>query len=586
MHSRKIGREHPFNQKSIAEHQREHRANGHVAQWFGQDILRMRQRQLAGDTAVTAEMIGQATREQLANLQKNSQHNPQLEQTISQFLYASAHRLLQSFDRIDPVTQRFLNELGFVKDKTVSDSDVYRLVDALSDWKLTPVETCLDMFKLRCEAMQEKVAEYATELEALREEFISELPIVIRAARLPITVEAATERIRSLNLQVSDPLVYAAQFRNFIVHGHFDFSTHTAYVDFERLEAGRAAAKKSFTHEAYHALSGETLLFVSDDGDDSDDSSADIKQQRIGLRLGSQYNWFNEAVTELSTQMHYAALGRDDEYEPHRTYPNEVTMMWMLLENGTISCDRLMELILLAYYENIDSTKPDERMKHWRTMSQQFRAAYGGVSILQAVNKYMLAGTPTLAMSFILNKQRRNLTADEAKRRQWRDASTFRAELSETGNTALVMLSDQRTAEFHTLARGIGAAKASQYASPEKVPFYYKHLVAQIIEKTERQPQLLETVLEEPLHVYETESVQPSATEDALRNLLHLALLADALPESSARTRAFLILRKWSAVFREPAAEAKSWFQKILSPYLILPKEHALFELIKPKPEE
>lgn len=582
MRSEKIGRQHPLNQARIEARQREHRENGHTAQWLGQDILRMRQRLLAGDTSVNSDMIRETTIQQLANLQYNAQRNEQLEASVSQFLHASGFRLMRSLDTVDPITRQFLREYGFTQGDKIVDPDVRRLAVVLGDTTVTPPETYLDIFNLRREAMHAKVAEYTAELEALRQEFIDELPTVIREARLPLQLSEAVDRIQSVNLLVSDPLVDAARRPDFIATGHFDFTTHTTHVGFERLETGRAATKKTLTHEAYHALSGETLGLMYDESG----RPTNVEARRLGLAQVGRYNWFNEAVTELSTRAHYQALGRYEEYKPYRTYPNETAIVQALLQNGgTATEGQLWYAVLQAYYENINAdAAPQERMQYWRRMSQQFRAAYKS-PVLQTVDRYMLSGRTNLAMRYITNPNRADIAAVETAIRTQRDEGTFRAELTDSGNDALAMLSQQRDPEFHTLARGIGAAAAGTNTFSHGFPPYYMRLVPQIIEKAQQQPQLLESVLAEPLYQVEQLTDTPVASAEVLRDLLHLALLANDLPDSPVRTRVLDVLQHWSAVFRDPAVETELWFQNVLLPYLVLPKEHLLFQLIRSEDE-
>jgi hypothetical protein len=299
-----------------------------------------------------------------------------------------------------------------------------------------------------------------------------------------------------------------------------------------------------------------------------------------------RYGWLNEAVTELSTRNHFHILGRYEEYKPHRTYPNEVAIVQALLQNGgTITESQLWHFILQAYYENIDAAAaPRERMQQWRKMSQQFRAAYGA-PVLYKVDEYLTSGRTDLAMRFITNQKRGDIAAVEAAIRTHRDEHTFRSELNEIGNAALAMLAQQRDPEFHTLARGVGSATASMVVPRSGFPPYYRRLVPQIIEKAKQQPQLLETVLADPLQQFERLSDLPEASESSLRDLLHIVLLANELPDSPARTRVVAVLQHWSKVFRDPAVEAEPWFQTMLLPYMVLPKEHLLFQLIRPEEE-
>jgi len=142
--------------------------------------------------------------------------------------------------------------------------------------------------------------------------------------------------------------------------GCFDPDTNTVAITEQE---ARLNEMKTYTHELFHALSGQALI-----------REGRYKTQKTGLYFTAgetyRFRWLNEAVTEtLARQLPVEVFFEDGVYE------NEREIYKLLQTKGKIPIDK--KLFLNAYFENYDHKLPyGERMPEWKKLSAAINYAY------------------------------------------------------------------------------------------------------------------------------------------------------------------------------------------------------------------
>lgn len=461
----------------------EHERAGHTQQWFMDDVIRAKRRYDAGGDSITEQQLAGAVSERLHYLRQAEQMDPMLCDAMDQLYKASAFRLLQDVNQLDPRSRQFLVELGAIK--PTGDLDPRYAFEELADCLMTsqlPYQLYLDIFRLRLEDIAEHLAEHQAALEQHKRDFLNELPAVIEALRLPLDPELAQKRLAKITMRVIDPFTNPG---TTVIHkgqGYYNPDQNVVAISYELFEHGSNLVKHAVTHELHHLLSGQTFLVDTT-------AEATITPQRVGLAVlhpkrPPRFQWLNEAITETNTAAHLRHVGVPD--ASMIAYPHEQQILDSLLHMASAPAD-FREQLLAAYYANVapaDST--GHRLQPVRRFLSTVRQLLGD-GMFVYLDKIMQTGNYTAAERLIHTPDAKAVRVAHQMAVEHRLADTALLDLRQAGNDCLAMLAGHKPVYFATLAHGIrGAIELSLDVNGayEDLPEQYRSLVQQIVHKT------------------------------------------------------------------------------------------------------
>lgn len=548
----------PRNQARLERLRDEHEKTGLTGKWLGQNIIAMAERLKTGDPEVTELDIKQQIARNLQFLQGAAGGSMEGYNEVVSFHESTVRHFIKSPERLDPETVRYLKDTGIsdINIAELDDDDRDLISKHLGDVGQAPYQLYVDMMRLRLEDIEAHLEERQEQLDALKAEFLEELPTVINELNLPIDLDLARSRLEQLSVRVVDPLVMLPNVTYRKIHGYYEFSGNVVGVAYELFDLGRGQVKALLTHEFYHVLSGYTALI-----DQADEAGKTVKQQRLGVGFigerktddgkkewWERFRWLNEAITDTLAVGHLDIFGSEHLYDD--VYVDDRALL-QTIYNEVASYDEvdyeekreaIRQKVLAAYFENFGSeTGADSRIPAWKAMIAALREAYGP-GVLLALDETVARRQYDRAEAYLKDPDRV-------------DAKTYLKELNiepyfgthvETimrfGGAAVAMLSGEQAPDANVISNCLEAIMSVQAieALPQflqhelEVPKRFRNIVDRLIamSKDKKQP-VLKKLVREQLQRSEELSIRRATLNDPptarLRKMADLAILADGL---------------------------------------------------------
>ncbi|MBU3668407.1 MAG: hypothetical protein FGM57_00390 [Candidatus Taylorbacteria bacterium] len=243
---------------------------------------------------------------------------------------------------------------------------------------------------------QERQLIFRSEIEpVLKDRVESMIGIQIDSGFLPISRERVSDLVARLEFNAVDLLNHPERAGRYRANTHeidivLDSSFPTANSwNPEDVEKLVEQYTHTYLHEIVHAISGHTILGVSE----QDKLSSVVSSEEIGIhknhvqKIGllymkgapnniagyagkeARFNWFNEAVTEYITRK---VLSTDSAESP--VYQSEVDFFELLKEKTGLTD----ELILQAYFEDyVPSEQTGDKVPCWNLLKKQIDESLG-----------------------------------------------------------------------------------------------------------------------------------------------------------------------------------------------------------------
>lgn len=250
-----------------------------------------------------------------------------------------------------------------------------------------PQELILPMVAYRMEMMERRATELKKEFSRQMIEFKGRIARFIEANGLPLDPAVVAERLDAVQCEVVDG--WTAHLAETL--GGYDSLTHRMRLS---ADLPQQEIPGVFTHEAIHAVSGQTDLVTPDEWE----GFLKTEQTRVGLHFEPSFEqavgpvpvpperprltWLNEAVTEKLT---LELL----EQKQGGSYESERELLGLLIEKGIPQ-----DVIWRAYFENYEEKKTGEhREPALRELFRKTNAVFGE-RFLVALDEFIRRSAP------------------------------------------------------------------------------------------------------------------------------------------------------------------------------------------------
>lgn len=245
-----------------------------------------------------------------------------------------------------------------------------------------PDNVFVNLLTRHVRAVKESKEEITRELPDFQRRLYERLENAISSGVLPINNRTMENRWKTHTVKIADPLKLEPQAGGFFNPNNYFHEGSNPDVVFLSVNCAsyfggnRQQRESIYTHEMMHLLSGRSMLAIEvsqsslspdvtmDIGDENSDM---ILHQRIGLGIGNQFIWLNEAMTEVLTM----ELLQNES----RIYSKEREVLQLLRTSGKSAIPDY--LFKNAYFENYDPSKPQgQRVLKWQALYRAINEAY------------------------------------------------------------------------------------------------------------------------------------------------------------------------------------------------------------------
>ncbi len=255
------------------------------------------------------------------------------------------------------------------------DEDVKDRFYTLIKRKKMPPELWTSILENHRERFAQELKKFDEEvLPVLKANFLERAKRFVGADILPISYERVEKTMNlvifglrdGLEGSLDDPTgTFTAQDNEIHLASHLFDETNgpLAFSEIERV----------FTHEMFHALSGQTIFAEErrweDEDFDDDETYFDYSILRVGTRIGKKFWWLNEALTEyLSAQFL--------EREPV-SYPGPIKLLKGLMDDEPFSSRIPLRVFSNAYFEHYGRRRKNGKtIPHWRALVKEIQRVH------------------------------------------------------------------------------------------------------------------------------------------------------------------------------------------------------------------